>query len=409
MRLSKRWAPAALLLLVPLIGGTDATASPIPLPGQSRVPVERSAEAVPGQYIVTLKPAFSSAGVLRQLGIKALFTYETVLSGFAATLTPGQLGQVRALPGVAAVEENGVVSVDPALAASKPASASRTTSGSRRARVTPGSWGQDRIDQRYLPLDNDYDVTGTGKGVSAYIVDTGIETGHSEFGGRATVGLDTVDDGRNGQDCNGHGTHVAGTTGGATYGVARSVSLVAVRVLNCKGNGDWAGVIAGFDWVAKHAKKPAVLNASLGGPSSTAVDAAANAVTAAGVLPVVAAGNDHKDACTVSPAGAEQVIAVGATDIEDHEAKFSNYGKCLWTYAPGVAIVSAKLGGGSVALNGTSMASPHVAGVAALYKEKHPDADPKSVALWIARQSTKYIVSPIGADSPNRLLYTDGL
>lgn len=407
MRLSKRWAPAALLLLVPLLGGTDATASPIPLPSQSRVPVEHSAEAVPGQYIVTLKPAFSSAGVLRQLGIKALFTYETVLSGFAATLTPGQLNQVRALPGIAAVEENGVVSVDPALTASKPAS--KPASASRRARVTPGSWGQDRIDQRYLPLDNDYDVTGTGKGVSAYIVDTGIETGHSEFGGRATVGIDTVNDGRNGQDCNGHGTHVAGTTGGATYGVARSVSLVGVRVLGCKGNGDWAGVIAGFDWVAKHAKKPAVLNASIGGPSSTAVNTAANAVTAAGVLPVVAAGNDHKDACTVSPAGAEQVIAVGATDIEDHEAKFSNYGKCLWTYAPGVAIVSAKLGGGSVALNGTSMASPHVAGVAALYKERHPDADPKSVALWIAGQSTKYLVSPLSTGSPNRLLYTNGL
>ena len=202
---------------------------------------------------------------------------------------------------------------------------------------------------------------------------------------------------------------MAGTTGGATYGVARSVSLVAVRVLGCKGNGDWAAVIAGFDWVAKHAKKPAVLNASLGGPSSTAVNAAANAVTAAGVLPVVAADNDHKDAYTVSPAGAEQVVAVGATDIQDHEASFSNYGKCLWTYAPGVAIVSAKLGGGSVALNGTSMASPHVAGVAALYKERNPGASPKTVALWIAAQSTKYVVSPISAGSPNRLLYTDGI
>jgi subtilisin family serine protease len=263
--------------------------------------------------------------------------------------------------------------------------------------------------RRRLPLDASFTTTGSGKGVTAYIVDTGIETAHSEFGGRATTGFDAIPDGRAGQDCNGHGTHVAGTTGGATYGVARSVSLVSVRVLDCQGNGTWAGILAGFDWVVKNAKQPAVLNASLGGPASRAVDDAANAVTASGVLPVVAAGNESANACDVSPARAGQVVAVGAIDPQDRQTDFSNFGECLWMYAPGAAVRSAALGGGSVELDGTSMASPHVAGVAALYKEKNPAAAPKDIALWLADQSSKDVLSSIGTGSPNRLLYTGGL
>jgi subtilisin family serine protease len=399
MRLRTRWASAALLLLVPLIGAAPATAAP----SQDPAPVERSAQAVPGQYIVTLKRELPTASALRQLGLRHMFTYESALHGFAAVLTPSQLSKVRTFPGVEAVEENGHVTAD-ALGA-----ASGAASGSARTRAEAGSWGIDRIDQRKLPLDNSFTANGTGKGVTAYIVDTGIETEHSEFGGRATIGFDAVADGRNGQDCNGHGTHVAGTTGGATYGVARSVSLVGVRVLDCKGNGTWAGILAGFDWVAKNAKRPAVMNASLGGPGSSAVDDAVNAVTAKGVLPVVAAGNDAVDACDISPARADHVVTVGATDRQDRETDFSNYGACLWMYAPGSAIVSARLGGGSVAFDGTSMASPHVAGVAALYEEKNPAAAPKDVALWLAEQSTKDAVSLIGKGSPNRLLYTAGL
>ncbi|MGW6746687.1 S8 family peptidase [Streptomyces sp. NPDC055025] len=395
MRLRTRWAPAALLLLVPLLSGTDAMAGP----GGDRVPVERSARGVPHQYIVTLKPTLSPADAVRRLGLDPLFTYETTLRGFAAVLTPSQLGVVRALPGVAAVEENGRVSVTPPMTRRPPA----------RTRGAVASWGLDRIDQRKLPLDNDFTVTGTGSGVTAYIVDTGIETAHSEFGGRATVGFDAIGDGRVGQDCNGHGTHVAGTTGGATYGVARSASLVAVRVLDCRGNGTWAGILAGFDWIAKNAKGPAVLNASLGGPSSKAVDDAVDAIAARGVLPVVAAGNESVDACAVSPAGAGQVVAVGATDRQDRETEFSNYGECVWTYAPGAAIVSAGLGGGAVAQSGTSMASPHVAGVVALYKEQHPDASPRDIALWLAGQSSKNVLTPISKGSPNRLLHTGGL
>ncbi|WP_030746581.1 S8 family peptidase [Streptomyces sp. NRRL F-5135] len=408
MRLSAHWAPAALLSVIALLCGTAATAAPVPTPtpGQERVPLRRSADAVPGQYIVTLEPAFAATTVLEQLGVSALFTYEKVLSGFAATLTPAQLTRVRGLPGVQAVEENGVVRVD-ARAGDRRRDRDPRRPGA--GRVPALSWGLDRIDQRHLPLDGEFKVAGTGKGVTAYIVDTGIESGNSEFGGRATNVFDAVNDGRAGEDCNGHGTHVAGTTGGANHGVARDVTLAGVRVLNCEGTGDWAGVIAGFDYVAKHAKQPAVMNASLGGAASSAVDTAVNAVAARNVVPVVAAGNSHVDACGVSPARAASAVTVGATNRDDNEATFSNFGRCLSLYAPGVDIVSAKLGGGSVAESGTSMAAPHVTGVAALYKEEHPTASAPLVRTWLAGRSTRNVISPISPSSPNRLLYTGGL
>ncbi|MEW1720160.1 S8 family peptidase [Streptomyces sp. NPDC093109] len=399
MRLSARWAPTTLLLLlVPLLtgaNGADATDGP----ARDLVPVQRADRAIPGEYIVTVKPAFAPDAVVRQLGVTPLHTYGTALRGFAARLSASQLRTVRTLPAVRAVEENAEVGLG-----LPPASGTRSA-----ARVPAASWGLDRIDQRYLPLDGQYDVTGTGRGVTAYVVDTGIETAHSEFEGRATVGFDAVNDGRNGQDCHGHGTHVAGTVGGKTYGVAREVSLVAVRVLDCTGDGSTAEAIAGFDWVASHATQPAVLNASIGGPVSPALDSAANGVADAGVLPVAAAGNSTVDACDASPARANKVLTVGATDRNDQEAYFSNFGPCLSLYAPGVGIVSAKLGGGSTTLSGTSMASPHAAGVAALYEEAYPDAAPQDVARWIISNATEDVVSPIHPNSPNLLLHTDGL
>ncbi|MFJ9111337.1 S8 family peptidase [Streptomyces sp. NPDC102283] len=396
MRLPARWATAALLLIAPLIGA-PATASADS--GPEGVLVEHSTRAVPGQYIVTLEPELSPDTVLRELGLSPLFRYGNALHGFAAKLTTTELQAVRAVPGVLAVEENAEVTVPAPTAANL-------------LRAPAAGWGADRIDQRALPLDDTFTTAATGKGVKAYVVDTGIDAAHSEFGGRVASGYDAVGDGRAGMDCNGHGTHVAGTVGGAVYGVAKDASLVNVRVLDCEGRGTWAGILAGFDWIAKDAERsgvPAVLNASLGGDRSTAVDAAVEAVADAGVLPVVAAGNDNRDACDVSPAGADGVFTVGASDRQDRETSFSNWGSCLSVYAPGADIVSARLGGGTVSLNGTSMASPHVAGVAALYKQENPSASPAAVSRWLTDTATGDVLSGLGQGSPDLLLYTGGL
>ena len=393
MRLPVRGMTAAVLLLAPLAALPTAAATPAPV---GLAPFYQSAQPVPDQYLVTVDRTVNVSGTARSLGIKTLFTYDSVLRGFAAVLTATQLDTVRRTPGVTAVEENSRVS------------GSGSAIGVPQTRATATSWGLDRIDQRDLPLDGRFTTAGAGEGATAYILDTGIDFSHSEFGGRAVPGFDAIGDGRNGQDCNGHGTHVAGTVGGATFGVAPKAELVSVRVLDCTGNGSDAEVIAGLDWVAKNAVQPAVLNASLGGTSSPALDAATDALADSGVLPVVAAGNSSEDACTTSPAGAGEALGVGATDRTDHEAAYSNHGRCVALFAPGTDIVSAKLGGGSTVLSGTSMASPHVAGVALLYKAVNPGASPADVASWLGDQSTKDVLT-VDTDSPDRLLFVGGM
>ncbi|MFD3806088.1 S8 family peptidase [Streptomyces sp. NPDC058611] len=397
MHLLARVATAALLAMTPALAGTASAAAPEPTPA----PLKTAANAVPGRYIVTLDKGVDAAQAAKRLGLKPSFLYTSALNGFAVPLTPLQLTIVRNSPGVKAVEEDAKVQSVPR----------RSTAPGTRAPAS--SWGLDRIDQRNLPLDSDFTVQGNGAGVTAYILDTGIDHQHAEFGGpdatRAAFGFDAVDDGRNGQDCNGHGTHVAGTVAGQTYGVARKASLVSVRVLGCDGQGTVSGILAGLDWVAKNAEQPAVLNASLGGDRSDAVDNAANAVTDAGVLPVVAAGNSAKDACLVSPAGAAKVLTVAASNKWDEETSFSNHGTCVSLYAPGEAIVSAQLGGGSVALDGTSMAAPHVTGVAALYKAKNPSAAPGDIAGFLSEESTKDVLTSVSKGTSNELLYLGGL
>ncbi|MFD5877705.1 S8 family peptidase, partial [Streptomyces yangpuensis] len=229
------------------------------------------------------------------------------------------------------------------------------------------------------------------------------------FEGRAEPGFDAVEDGGEGQDCEGHGTHVAGTVGGRTYGVARAVRLVSVRVLDCDGRGEYSAVVAGLDWVAQNARQPAVLNVSLGGSRSEAVNRAATAVAEAGTLPVVAAGNSSADACTVSPASADRVMTVAASNVRDEQSRFSNRGECVEISAPGEQIDSALLGGDTVTLDGTSMAAPHVTGTAALYKAAHPAATPEQVADRLVETSTEDLLTGTGAGTPNRLLFTDGL
>ncbi|MFF9145879.1 S8 family peptidase [Streptomyces sp. NPDC014861] len=371
----------------------SGAAGPDPVPA----PLVSAANAVPGEYIVTLDRTADATKVAEKLNLEPTFVYEKAINGFAVPLTALQLDLVRKTPGVTSVEEDAVT-----LAPPQPT----TPAG---ARSPAASWGLDRIDQWNLPLDNDFTTTGSGAGVTAYILDTGIDYNHDEFRGRAAFGFDAMGDGRAGQDCNGHGTHVAGTVAGKTYGVARKANLVSVRVLGCDGRGAYSGMIAGLDWVARNARQPAVLNGSLGGDRSTALNNATTALRAAGVLPVIAAGNDAKDACNVSPASAEGTLTVAASNAWDEEASFSNYGRCVELYAPGQDIVSARMGGGSLTLSGTSMAAPHVAGVAALYKAEHPTATPAEVAEWIDGQSTKGVLTNVSTGTPNKLLYTGGL
>jgi subtilisin family serine protease len=264
------------------------------------------------------------------------------------------------------------------------------------------------MDQRALPLNGSYTYQADGTGVTAYIIDTGINFTHSEFGGRASTGVDEMTPGGNAADCNGHGSHVAGTVGGATYGVAKNVKLVAVRVLDCSGSGTSSGAIAGIDWVTAHRSLPAVANMSLSGSYSQAMNDAIARSIAAGVVYAVAAGNSSADACTTSPASAPDAITVGATDASDVFAGFSNFGSCVKLNAPGVGITSATIGSDAAitTLSGTSMASPHVAGAAAVYLQKNSGATPAQVRTALTGAATSNVIQAIGTGTPNLLLFS---
>ncbi|MFI9813493.1 S8 family peptidase [Saccharothrix variisporea] len=352
--------------------------------------------AIKGSYIVVFNDLSTQSvdalttDLSAKYSAKVDFTYRHALRGFAGTLTERAARRLAADPAVAYVQQNGTVEA-------------------LDTQTNPPSWGLDRIDQQNLPLDNSYTYPTTASNVTAYIIDTGIRTTHQDFGGRATWGTNTVDS--NNTDCNGHGTHVAGTVGGSSYGVAKGVKLVAVKVLNCQGSGSFAGVAAGIDWVTgNHTSGPAVANMSLGaqGSDATTENAVRNAI-ADGVTFAIASGNSNADACNFTPARVAEAVTVNASDNADARASFSNYGTCTDIFAPGVNITSAWMTNDTATntISGTSMATPHVAGGAALLLGVTPTLTPAQVQSQLIANSTPNKITNPGTGSPNRLLYVN--
>src|SRR5687767_4156243 len=360
--------------------------------------VRKNSKKIENQYIVVFDDAvigergdYSIAGYMaddmaKRYRGKLKHVYKHAINGFSVEMSEADAEEMAQDYRVLFVEEDGVVTAD--------------------ATQSNPPWGLDRIDQRNRPLSGTYTYNWTGSGVRAYIIDTGIRTAHTQFGGRASNVFDAF--GGNGQDCNGHGTHVAGTVGGSTYGVAKSARLRGVRVLNCSGSGSTSGVIAGVDWVRQNHIAPAVANMSLGGGASTALDNAVNNLSNAGVPIAVAAGNSNANACNYSPARAANAITTGSTTSSDVRSSFSNFGTCLDIFAPGSSIRSAWYTSttATATLSGTSMASPHVAGAAALYKQANPSASSTTIRNALVNNATTNVITNAGTGSPNRLLYT---
>lgn len=351
---------------------------------------------IKNQYIVILNkdagPSIDFAqNIAKQHGAKVLQSYDTVLKGFAIylpdTAATAFVEAMKKNPKVLSVENDIVMKID-ATTQSNP------------------DWGLDRIDQKALPLNSAYSYLQTGSGTTAYIVDTGILSSHQQFSGRVLSGYTAISDGNGTTDCNGHGTHVAGTVGGSTYGVAKNVNLVPIRILGCDGSGASSNVIAGLDWILKNGKKPAVVNMSLGGDASTSLDSAVENLFDNGYVMVVAAGNSNTDACSASPSRVSKALTVAATDNTDTRASYSNYGSCVDIFAPGSQINSSWIGSNTATkvLNGTSMATPHVAGVVAEMLQSTPTATPQTISTNLVNQASSNVVkNPSG--SPNRLLY----
>ncbi|MFJ5208046.1 S8 family peptidase [Streptomyces nigra] len=392
-RLALLSTAATAVLTAGLVTALPAAAAP-----EGRVQYAGAANAVADSYIVTLKADQARSGsksaraLVERYGAGIERTYRKALNGYEVEASEAEAKRLAADPAVASVVQNRTFHVE-------------------GTQPSPPSWGLDRIDQKNLPLNSSYTYPDSaGQGVTAYVIDTGVRITHSDFGGRASYGYDAIDNDNTAQDGHGHGTHVAGTVAGSSYGVAKKAKIVGVRVLNNSGSGTTAQVVAGIDWVAQNAVKPAVANMSLGGGADSALDTAVRNAIASGVTFAVAAGNESTDASTRSPARVAEAITVGATTSTDARASYSNYGSALDLFAPGSSITSAWNSGDSATntISGTSMATPHVAGAAALYLADNPTATPAQVASALTAAATSGVVTSPGTGSPNRLLYVGG-
>ncbi|MFE2281813.1 S8 family serine peptidase [Streptomyces sp. NPDC059454] len=391
-RLAALGAATTAALVTSLVSALPAGAAPAAAEG--RVQYAGAANAVTGSYIVTLKADEARSGsaegraLAKKYGADIERTYTKALNGYEVEASETEAKRLAADPAVASVIQNRTFHIT-------------------GTQPSPPSWGLDRIDQRSLPLNNSYTYPDSaGEGVTAYVIDTGVRISHNDFGGRAFDGYDAIDNDNTAQDGHGHGTHVAGTVAGSSHGVAKKAKVVGVRVLNNSGSGTTAQVVAGIDWVARNAVKPAVANMSLGGGADTALDTAVRNAVASGVTFVVAAGNESTNASTKSPARVTEAITVGATTSSDARASYSNYGSVLDLFAPGSSITSAWRTGDTATntISGTSMASPHVAGAAALHLAGNPSATPAQVSSALTSAATTGVVGNPGSGSPNRLL-----